>query len=161
MLKSTVLIVLFSYLFSGEISAQNHTDIVDALIAFEGVWVYKTDQSIMTETWNFVNDSLFEGTTLVTDVNLNPVYTEKMAIRISGKTVKYFAAVSNQNNASEIPFELIKAQSYIFTFENPQHDYPQRIVYDLSVEGKLNAYIEGIVDGISRRDEFNFEGVKD
>ena len=43
-------------------------------------------------------------------------------------------------------------------FENPRHDSPQRIVYELSAEGQLSASIGDAKGGSSQRFEFTREG---
>jgi hypothetical protein len=43
-------------------------------------------------------------------------------------------------------------------FENPRHDYPNRIVYELSAEGGLSATIGQTKGGTPRRFEFKSEG---
>ena len=43
-------------------------------------------------------------------------------------------------------------------FENPRHDYPKRIVYELSAEGRLSATIGQLKGGTPRRFEFKREG---
>jgi hypothetical protein len=43
-------------------------------------------------------------------------------------------------------------------FDNPRHDYPKRIVYELSAEGSLSATIGFTKGGSPRRFEFKREG---
>ena len=43
-------------------------------------------------------------------------------------------------------------------FENPRHDYPRRIVYELSDEGRLSATVGQLKGGTPRRFEFKREG---
>ncbi len=43
-------------------------------------------------------------------------------------------------------------------FENPRHDYPKRITYELSAEGRLTATIGFLKGGTPRRFEFGREG---
>lgn len=43
-------------------------------------------------------------------------------------------------------------------FDNPRHDYPKRIVYELSADGKLSATIGYLKGGTPRRYEFVREG---
>ncbi len=42
-------------------------------------------------------------------------------------------------------------------FDNPRHDYPKRIVYELSAEGGLSATIGFMKGGTPRRFEFKRE----
>lgn len=41
----------------------------------------------------------------------------------------YIATVPDQNNGNPIEFKLVKTDGTTFTFENPRHDFPQRIIY--------------------------------
>ena len=43
-------------------------------------------------------------------------------------------------------------------FDNPRHDYPKRIVYELSTDGGLSATIGFARGGTPRRFEFKQEG---
>lgn len=45
-------------------------------------------------------------------------------------------------------------------FDNPRHDYPKRIVYELSADGKLSATTGNLKGGTPRRFEFAPEGPK-
>jgi hypothetical protein len=67
--------------------------------------------------------------------------------------INYVARPSGQ---SEAAFKLIRANASEVVFENPQHDFPQRICYSLKSDGKLTAAIEGTKNGKSRRVEFNY-----
>jgi hypothetical protein len=43
-------------------------------------------------------------------------------------------------------------------FDNPRHDYPKRIVYELSADGNLSATIGYMQGGAPRRYEWKREG---
>ena len=43
-----------------------------------------------------------------------------------------------------VAFSLVRISPTEAVFENPEHDYPQRIVYDGGVEGELSARVEKI-----------------
>ncbi len=47
----------------------------------------------------------------------------------------YVATVPEQNNGNPIEFKLTKTEGSVFTFENPKHDFPQRIVYQFKPVG--------------------------
>ena len=61
------------------------------------------------------------------------------------------ASPSGQETAR---FTLVDLGPREVTFENSAHDFPQRISYRLSDEGKLLGRIEGTVDGEPRIVEF-------
>ncbi len=54
-------------------------------------------------------------------------------------------------------FVLTELEGTRAVFENPRHDYPKRIVYELSAEGGLSATIGQTKDGSPRCFEFNRE----
>lgn len=53
-----------------------------------------------------------------------------------------------------VPFRLVVLDATRAVFENPEHDFPQRIVYHLRDDGGLLGRIEGEVDGELRFQEF-------
>ena len=71
--------------------------------------------------------------------------------------VYYIAKPSRQPEAS---FKLIKAGPQELIFENPQHDFPQRIIYRLAGDGSLVARIEGTRNGQPRAVDFPMKRVK-
>lgn len=52
-------------------------------------------------------------------------------------------------NQPETVFTLIKSSPHELVFENPEHDFPQRILYRLSGKDVLTARIEGMNNGKS------------
>ncbi|MBB2486186.1 hypothetical protein H5407_13265 [Mitsuaria sp. WAJ17] len=56
-------------------------------------------------------------------------------------------------------FRLLSAGPQEAVFENPAHDFPQRIAYTRSDESRLLVSIEGLRNGTTRRIEFTFSRV--
>jgi hypothetical protein len=79
---------------------------------------------------------------------------EYLRIEGRGDGVYYVALPSEQKEAA---FKLVSAvrdnrdEANIFTFENAQHDFPQRIIYRRGTEGWLYATIEGKMQGQDRQ----------
>ena len=83
-----------------------------------------------------------------------------------GKTTTYeFMRLHEDNNGdvfytalpsgqSETTFKLISMDDTTAVFENPEHDFPQRIIYSLRLNGSLVARIEGQSNGMERHSEF-------
>lgn len=61
--------------------------------------------------------------------------------------IYYVAKPSGQPEGS---FKLIKLQNKEVVFENPEHDFPQRVIYRLQSDGSLLARIEGTFKGKER-----------
>ena len=72
------------------------------------------------------------------------VESEALLIRATGSDVAYVARPSGQPEAS---FTLVTATAGEARFENPEHDFPQRIIYRLNTDGSLHARIEGTREG--------------
>ena len=58
--------------------------------------------------------------------------------------IHFVARPSGQPEAS---FKLLKMSEREVIFENPAHDFPQRIIYPLAPDGSLFARIEGVRNG--------------
>jgi hypothetical protein len=58
-------------------------------------------------------------------------------------------------NKEDTAFKLIKSASGEVVFENPTHDFPQRIIYKRNGE-KMTARIEGTTDGKLKGVDFNY-----
>jgi hypothetical protein len=66
--------------------------------------------------------------------------------------------IAQPGGAAPTEFVLTELGGMRAVFENPRHDYPKRIVYELSAEGGLSATIGFTRGGTPRRFEFKREG---
>lgn len=71
--------------------------------------------------------------------------------------IYYIAKPSGQAEAS---FKLVKLQNQEAIFENPQHDFPQRIIYRLQPDGSLFARVEATVKGQMRGIDYPYKRAK-
>ena len=62
----------------------------------------------------------------------------------AGGEILFIAKPSGQPEAT---FKLIKGSAREVIFENPQHDFPQRVIYRLQSDGSLLGRIEGVSKG--------------
>jgi hypothetical protein len=74
----------------------------------------------------------------------------------SNGDVFYTALPSGQQEAS---FKLVRLEKHMAVFENPGHDFPQRIIYKLEDDGSLKARIEGKNKGKERGVDFPMKRV--
>ena len=68
--------------------------------------------------------------------------------------------VAQPGGAKATEFVLTELGEKRAVFDNPRHDYPKRIVYELSADGVLSATIGYTKGGTPRRFEFKVEGGK-
>jgi hypothetical protein len=65
--------------------------------------------------------------------------------------VEFIASPSGQETAR---FKMVSMNENEVVFENPEHDFPTRIIYRLLIDGSLLGRIEGIDKGTPRTAEF-------
>lgn len=68
------------------------------------------------------------------------------------------AYVAKPHNQPEASFKLASLEGSSAVFENPQHDFPQRIIYKREGD-KLQARIEGTMNGKARGKDFPLQRV--
>ncbi len=78
---------------------------------------------------------------------------EFLALRPVDGILSYVSIPSRQR---ETVFPLVRHKSTVLIFENPAHDYPQRIIYRKTAEG-IEARIEGRVKDQLRGSDFKYQ----
>ena len=125
---------------------------------FDGIWQMKDQKGgIMYEEWTKVSDSLYKGENYAISGNKKLVYETVLLKYVDGKLC-YAPTVKDQNEGKEVLFPLkeISDDGKKFTFENIEHDFPQRIIYHFKKKSLLEAKVEGVVEGKERSSEFHF-----
>ncbi len=144
-MKIVLLIILFTTL---NLFAQD--DAIKKL--FPGKWKMDNDKVELFEKWGVVNETELVGTgfsisggeKIVSEI----IYLKKFTDR--------WAYVAVPKNQLITLFPLVEHTNKTFVFENKEHDFPQRIIYEFHKGGKLTAAIEGNVNGEFKRTEFSF-----
>ncbi len=118
-----------------------------------GRWEDSSEQNQHVEEWIADGDSDVKGIGFEL-VNKDTVFIEELAILKIGGRWLYRAKINNQNDSDWVNFVMISDQNNKAVFENKQHDFPQRIIYEFKSDDSLHASIEGEENGDYRR--FNF-----
>lgn len=119
-----------------------------------GKWESKTADGILEETWKTKNDSVLSGTSFFIK-DQDTIHFETMSITQKEDNLVYEATIIGQNNDQAIHFLLTSETDNSFVFENPKHDYPQKIHYQLISKNKLKATISGKQDGKASAESFD------
>lgn len=82
---------------------------------------------------------------------------EYLRIEQRAEEIVYVASPSGRG-ATEFP--LHDFGEYFALFENPEHDFPQRIRYELTADGSLHARVSGDVEGRERAMEWTWKPVR-
>ena len=107
-----------------------------------GTWVMKTKVSTICEEWKQQNNDLLTSRSYRVK-GADTVQQETVALSRKGNEIYYTSTVPDQNNAKAVAFKLIESKGTKFTFSNPLHDFPQRIIYEFVNKDSLHAWIEG------------------
>ncbi len=118
-----------------------------------GKWQNVSTEGALQEIWEKKNDSIFIGSSFFI-VGIDTVTSESINLEERGNELFYMPTVKNQNGGKSIIFKLSSISNNQLVFENPKHDYPQKIVYKQISNDSLVAVISGIVNGIEKSQKF-------
>ena len=124
-----------------------------------GKWQNNSPEGNATETWEMKNDSAFAGKSYFV-VGKDTVSSETISLEQNGKELFYIPTVKTQNNEQPVKFALTSSTSKQLVFENPKHDFPQKISYTQITNDSLLAEISGTMDGKQNSQKFPMTRVK-
>lgn len=113
-----------------------------------------------TETWKAAGDTMSgSSTTTVRDAagGERVKFWETLSISGSPEGVVYHAAPMGRTPATA--FRLVSSEGGRVVFENPEHDFPTRVIYWLEKDGRLHGRIEGRQNGADRAEDWMYERV--
>lgn len=116
---------------------------IDRLAWLSGRWTQEVAQGLREEYWLEPSGGTMLGIGR-TVAGGKTVEYEYLRIEERGASLFYVASPLGQSTAS---FRAIEIRDSLAVFEDPDHDFPQRIRYRLAPDGSLLAQIEGVVQG--------------
>ena len=129
---------------------------VAALAWMAGTWSGVIGSVTMEEHWMAPADGLMLG--IHRDLRSGkPPFFEFLRIEAKDDGLFYLASPRGREAT---PFKMLSVEGRKVVFENPEHDFPQRIVYWLEGEDTLHARIEGTNEGQPRSSEWAWKRVK-
>lgn len=117
-----------------------------------GCWVRESGARRIDEQWMAPRAGIMLGVSRTVRGDTLVEY-EHLTIERRGGTLVYRASPSGQPPAE---FTATSVQAGEVVFENPAHDFPQRIIYRARGTDSLVARIEGPVEGGMRSAEFPY-----
>jgi hypothetical protein len=111
-----------------------------------GEWQNITPNGTYTETWIQETDSAFTGESYYI-IEKDTPSSEKTRLEQHGQDLFYIPTVEGQNNNEPVPFKLTFLSQEQLVFENPKHDFPQKITYTRINSDSLVASISGTKAG--------------
>ena len=112
----------------------------------QGTW--KMENRDIYEHWDQLNDSNLKGFSYKLNDGQMEI-SEYLDISTTQNETTYTATVINQNQGNGVPFKLTNIDSK-FTFENPTHDFPKKIVYQKLNDTEIEVQVsDGAQKGFS------------
>lgn len=139
-MKSTVFFVMLSaFLLSG------CTPILRQLHHLEGTWQRSTKAGFAFESWEIKEPNLMLGKGYKGS-GADAQVLENLRLFVEDGKIIYEATVPDQNEGKPVRFPLVKtsADGETFIFENPAHDFPQRLVYHFIGSDSLHVRAEDL-----------------
>jgi hypothetical protein len=124
-----------------------------------GEWRNHTPKGVLSEVWWVKDDSTYAGRSSFV-VGKDTVSSETVELGVRGGKLLYIPKVKNQNDGQPVTFTEKTVTATEMVFENPEHDFPQRITYAHPVEDSLVAVISGMKGDVEKSLKFPMQRVK-
>lgn len=128
----------------------------EKLYWLEGNWKGKLNEGTYYESWKKESPDLLSGTSFYIE-GQDTIYSEKTSIKRGFTGVIYNVKVGNED---EVDFHLVEISDALSIYENPLHDFPQRIIYIKKGNDQLLVKIEGVENEKNLSKEFRLQRQK-
>ena len=118
-----------------------------------GSWKNQSAKTVDIETWKKLNDSTFIGRSYSL-TGADTVSSEHIRLEQHKGKLYYIPTVKNQNGGKAVTFTLTSSNNKHLVFENPEHDFPQKITYTQITNDSLVAEISGTRKGRQKAIQF-------
>ncbi|HRH61266.1 MAG TPA: DUF6265 family protein [Chitinophagaceae bacterium] len=108
-----------------------------------GTWEMKTKKGVIAESWVQVSDTAFAGESYMVKNSSEKIPLENVQLIYRNGKYLYIPVALGQNDDEQVTFTITAVSTEGFTAENPEHDFPKRIVYELINKDSVHAYIDG------------------
>jgi len=127
-----------------------HADIPD-LRWMAGCWSQDGQESGSVEQWTAPAGGTMLGMSRMVSGGKTVAFE---FLRITEDEDGWIWLVASPSGQETARFKLVNMSANEVIFENPDHDFPQRIIYRLDSDGNLVGRIEGEVNGTARAADF-------
>jgi hypothetical protein len=132
---------VYSCLFYLAFSCQEKPNVPEMNKASEllGRWENSTSDGLFSEIWHKENDSLMVAESYFAIEN-DTVFAEILRLEAHKNQLTLIVAMPNQEPVS---FIMTSSENQKLVFENPNHDFPKKITYEIIHQDSLYAEISG------------------
>jgi hypothetical protein len=130
---------------------------LEAFAWLEGEWQRQTRRGLSIERWRLLPNGGLEGESVVIPAGSDDeIQVEALLLVRMGADIFYIARP--RQNPYPTGFRLVSVSDDAAVFENPEHDFPQRITYRRTSAAGLTVTIDGPGDdGAPQEIDFTFE----
>ena len=126
---------------------------IESLAWMSGHWETTAGPVTIDEHWTDIAGASMLGVSRTVG-NGKMVFFEFLRLETRGDAVYY---VAQPGGGEPTPFKLVKVDGQSATFENPEHDFPKRILYRREADGGLFARVEGDGKEPEKAQEFHYK----
>lgn len=120
----------------------NEKEIIKASTWLLGNWETTTPEGKLVENWTKLNDSTFTGSSYFIK-GKDTIHKEKIILQELEESLIYNTTITGQNNNQSMLYTQTESSENELIFENPNTDYPKKIIYSLTNPNILNLNISG------------------
>ncbi len=154
-MKKAALIITALVSLSAFVGTDTSKKVFKKIHKIEGIWKMVTKRGAICEEWKKMDKNYLQSKGYMIKGN-DTIINERVALTRNGADIFYTSTVEDQNNKQPISFRLTKAEGNRFVFENPNHDFPKRIVYELVTADSLYAYADDGNNESKKRQNFYY-----
>ncbi|MDD3876530.1 MAG: DUF6265 family protein [Bacteroidales bacterium] len=136
--------IIYHAVVGGSVCVENPD--INKMVWLMGTWVIEKPQGNIYETWVRISDSEFSGKNYMVNGN-DTILFETLQVIKNEAGIFYIPTVPDQNDGLPVTFSLLEMTDSSFVFENPSHDFPQRIAYTRISADELKAEVLGVQNG--------------
>lgn len=124
-----------------------------------GEWEINLDRGTAIEIWEKANDSVYAGRSFFIS-GKDTIPGETVNLEQTGDGLFYIPTVKDQNKGEAVRFTLTSSRDRELIFENPAHDFPQKISYAQISKDSLLAEVSGMIKGKLESEKYQMKRVK-
>jgi len=155
-MKFTIKIVAFLLLVSCQSKSGKKYEQLEKINWLIGNWENKMPNGTLKEIWIKENDSMFSAKSYYIKEE-DTLHNETILLTQKNDVITYSAKIIGENNDKSIDFKLTSMTENNCVFENPSHDYPQKIMYKKASNNNLIATISGIQQGKQSTENYSMK----
>jgi len=137
-----------------ETKTEKHYENLENASWLIGKWGNTTPEGALSEFWEKKNDSTYHGESYFVVGGKDTVFSESIELIEANGKLAYIVTMPSQNNEKPVRFDLTSGDGSNMVFENPAHDFPNKITYKKVSKDSLVAEIHGMQNGKAASETF-------